>query len=231
MEELSNFLKKNFKVASFDMDGTLIRGTTSNLFYAELLQVQEEVLELEMKLKRGEIDSSVFMVDVSNIMEKLTVEFIRNHFHLLPIVDGIKETLQYLRSSNVIPILVTTSNVLFAECFKEKFGFEYVYGTVHEILPDGRIGVGKKVCSSKHKIQYVQKIVEELGGTMSEVIAIGDSLSDLPLFSKVGCPIAFNYDETLEGKAHIYVKSNNIFSVLDGMAKKYGCKEIIPVET
>lgn len=219
MDKLTDILKKNFKVASFDMDGTLIQGTTSNLFFAKLLGVEKEVIDLEYKLKIGEIDSSTFMVVISEIMDKLTVEYIKNNFHLLPIIDGIKQTLQYLRSANIVPILVTTSNILFADCFKERFGFEHVFGTVHEIMSCGRIGIGKKVCSSNHKIKHVQELVESLGGTMSEVIAIGDSFSDLPLFQKVGCSIAFNYDETLEGKADIYIKSNNIFSVLSGIEK------------
>lgn len=222
METLIDILKRNFKVASFDMDGTLIYGTTSNLFFAELLYVKKEVLDLEVQLKKGEIDSRTFMVVVSEIMNKLTVDYIKRNFDLLPIIDGIQKTLHYLRKANIVPILVTTSNILFAECFKEKFGFEQVFGTVHEILPKGRIGIGKRVCSSKHKIQYVQELIEGLGGTMSEVIAIGDSFSDLPLFSRVGCSVAFNYDETLEGKADIYVKSNNIFSILHGIGKKYG---------
>jgi len=62
---------------------------------------------------------------------------------------------------------------------------------------------------------------------MSQVIAIGDSFSDLPIFSKVGCSIALNYDEVLEGKADIYVRSNNIFSVIDSIGKKYVSKELV----
>jgi hypothetical protein len=42
---------------------------------------------------------------------------------------------------------------------------------------------------------------------------------------KVTCSVAFNYDETLEGKASIYVKLNNIFSILDGIVPKYGVKK------
>lgn len=31
MQFIEEYLRKNFKVVSFDMDGTLIKGTTSNL--------------------------------------------------------------------------------------------------------------------------------------------------------------------------------------------------------
>lgn len=222
MESITGYLKRNFKVACFDMDGTLIQGTTSNLFFAKLLNVEKEVIELEQRLKKGEVDSDTFMIVVSEIMDKLTVDYIMESFDLLPIVDGIHETLQFLRNANIVPIIVTTSNIIFAECLKERYGFERVFGTIHEVSPEGCIGMGKTVCSSKHKIQHVRELVQSLSGTMSQVMAIGDSFSDLPLFSEVGCSIAFNYDEVLEGKADIYVKSNNIFSIIDGLCQKYG---------
>lgn len=224
MEPMINFFKKQFKVACFDMDGTLIQGTTSNLFFAKLLNVEKEVIELEHKLKKGDINSDTFMVVVSEIMDKLTVDYVKKNFDELPIIEGIHETLHFLRSADIIPILVTTSNTIFAECFKEKYGFDRVFGTIHEISENGKIGIGTTVCSSKHKIQHVQELVQCLGGTMSQVMAIGDSFSDVPLFSKVGCSIAFNYDEVLEGKADIYVKSNNIFSIINSIGEKYGVK-------
>ena len=61
------------------------------------------------------------MVRVGEIMDELTVDYVKNNFHLLPIIDGIHETIEVLEKAGVIPIIVTTSNVLFAECFKEMY--------------------------------------------------------------------------------------------------------------
>lgn len=221
MEQDCKFLREHFKVACFDMDGTLIKGTTSNLFFSKLLDVEDEVIQLEKELKAGKIDSNIFMVSVSEIMDKLTVNYVKENFHLLPIIDGISKTVKTLKEVGIIPIIVTTSNILFAECFKEKYGFNAVYGTVHEISEDGKIGIGKTVCSSKHKIEHVQNIVESLGGSMNDVFAVGDSFSDVPLFEKVGCSVAFNYDETLDGKADLYVRSNTIYSVIERIVEHY----------
>ncbi|WP_310604237.1 HAD family hydrolase [Anaerosporobacter sp.] len=221
MTPITDILQSHFKVASFDMDGTLIKGTTSNLFYAKLLNVEDKVIQLENELKAGRIDSNIFMVSVSEIMDKLTVDYIKEHFDLLPIVDGIAETVNTLKEAGIKPIIVTTSNILFAECFKEKYGFDEVFGTVHEVLKDGTVGIGTTVCSSKHKIEHVQSIVESLGGNMEDVFAVGDSFSDVPLFEKVGFSVAFNHDETLEGKADLYVKSNTIYSVMEAIAEYF----------
>ena len=214
-------IKKKFKIVCFDMDGTLIKGTTANLFFAKLMNVEKEVLDLEYKLKKGEINSDKFMVVVSEIMHQLTVDYVKRNFDSLPIIDGIDETLSFFKRIGIVPVIATTSNVLFAECFKQKYGFEHVFGTIHKISGEGRIGVGTNVCSAKHKIHHIQELLNNHGGSLNEVIAIGDSFSDIPLFSKVGCSIAFNYDKVLEGKADLYIKSNNIYSIINKIGEKY----------
>ena len=217
-----NLFKGKFRIACFDMDGTLIKGTTSNLFYAKLMGVEEDVIEIEKRLKLGVIGSPEFMVIVSKIMEKLTVDFITENFDLLPIVHDIGKTLEFLKSCNITPIIVTTSNVLFAQEFKKRYGFDSVYGTKHRIGSNGQVFEGIEVCSSDHKINHVTQLADSLGVTMNEVFAVGDSFSDIPIFSKVGCSVAFNYDETLKGNANIYLKSESIYSIIDGIGGYYG---------
>lgn len=225
MQFIEEYLRKNFKVVSFDMDGTLIKGTTSNLFYAKLLDVENEVIDLENLLREEKIDSGEFMVKVSVIMKGLTINYVKENFNLLPVVKGIKETVDFFKRLRIMPIIVTTSNILFAECFKEEYGFERVYGTKHKILEGGKIGRGIEVCSKKHKIQHVNELVLNMGGTMKNVIAIGDSFSDIPLFSEVACSIAYNYDPLLADKANIYVKSDNIYDIIFALDKYYRQQE------
>lgn len=54
----------------------------------------------------------------------------------------------------------------------------------------------------------------QLNITSSEVVAVGDSVSDILIFEEVGLPIAFNYDDSLHGKAKIYIKSNSLLTVI-----------------
>lgn len=208
-------LQKYYKIACFDMDGTLITNTTANLYYAKLLGVEDKVIELEKAFANGEIGSSDFMVIISHITQDLTVDFVQKNFNEIPVISGIEDTVKILKQIGITPIIATTSNILFAECFKQKYGFEYVFGTVHEVFPDGRIGVGVEVCSAEHKVYHVKELSRMIGCTMKEVIAVGDSLSDVPLFSEVECAIAFNYNTALINRANMYVKSDNLLSIFD----------------
>lgn len=205
----------HYKLVSFDLDGTLIPGTTSTLHYANLLGVKDKVLQLEYKFISGTVDSTQFMHEISSILSGLSKQFIRDNLHSLPLIAGIQDTVNALRKRGVLTAIVTTSNQEYAEALKEKYGFDFVCGTKFETLPDGKIGKGIKVCSSAYKIEFVKHIAETFGFTMQNVVAIGDSLSDLPLFSQAGLSIAFNYDHHLENKANIHLKSATISDALE----------------
>lgn len=204
-----------YKIVSFDMDGTLIKNTTADLFFASLLNVENEVLELEVKLKLGLIDYSDFMVEVGLIMKDLSLDLIAANFSSLPLVGGIAETVETLKRNNIITLLITCSGEYFANFFKSEFKFDYVFGTKHQIDERGFIGIGTEVCSANSKIQHLLNVAALHGVSPEECVAVGDSLSDIPLFEKVGLAIAFNSDETMADKADVYLRSDDLRSILE----------------
>ena len=218
-------IKNLYKIICFDMDGTLIRGTTANLFYAKLLGVEDEVIGLEKKFKAGQIESQEFALEVSNIMSGLTVDFVRENFDMVPVVDGIGETIELLNKLGIITVIATTSNRLFAECLQAKYGFQYIYGTEHKVFPDGRIGAGEKICSGAHKLLCIQELAKKYKCPMKKVIAVGDSVSDLPIFSGVGYRIAFNYDDVMLDKADTYIRSDTLTTILINLGGNSGYRQ------
>ena len=117
----------NYSLVCFDMDGTLIYGTTANLHFARMLGVGEQVVDLEQRFRRGQIESDQFMVDVSLLMSGLTTDFVTSNFFSIPMVQGIAETLRSLSTAGAVTVIATTSNILFAECFKVHFGFDHAF--------------------------------------------------------------------------------------------------------
>lgn len=204
----------NYKIVSFDLDGTIILGTTSTLHFAELLGVQDQVVKLEVQFNQGKMTSTTFMHKISKIMGSLTQKFIDDHFHTIPIIRGLSETVATLKRAGLITTIVTTSNQMFAEAFQRKFGFDYVFGTTFDLLQNGCLGKGKEVCSSTHKIKHLKRLAGNFGVELDQVLAVGDSISDIPLFSKVGRSIAINFDNRLKNKANVYLRTNDMRSIL-----------------
>lgn len=204
-----------YKIVSFDMDGTLIPNTTSTLHYAGLLGVRREVEVLEGDFVNGLLDSTGFMQKISQIMKGLSLSFIKENLATLPVINGIEETVKKLKENGVITVIVTTSAKVYAEALKEKYGFDIVYGTEFIIDDNGYLKEGVKVCSSADKIRFIRELAKNNHIGMNQVAAIGDSISDIPLFSQVGETIAINYNEKMKGKANYYLKTTNITDILN----------------
>lgn len=203
-----------YKLVSFDMDGTLIRDTTADLFFATLLDVRQGVEKLEVGLRAGDIHYSDFMVNVAHVMKELSLDFIAANFERVPLVSGIAETVDALKKKGVAVMLITTSGQYFADLFRQRFNFDHAFGTKHHIDERGFVGVGIEVCSSATKVEHLRRIAAEHGLSLAECVAVGDSFSDIPVFKEAGLAIAFNYDESLEGLADVYVRSDDLTTVL-----------------
>lgn len=108
-----------FKLVCFDMDGTLIRGTSANIYFSKLLGVDDKILDLEYKFKNQLIGSNDFMKHASIFMNGLSVNYIKNNFSNLPLINDIQETILRLKDVGIMTAIITSSNVFFANVLKK----------------------------------------------------------------------------------------------------------------
>ncbi len=183
---------EGYPVVVFDLDGTLLRGTTVSLLLAQWLGREEEIAELERAFHAHEISNSV-VADASAAW--FAGQSTADVWHVLsdgPWIDGMAETLQALTAADVSLLLGTITWSFAAEMLRDRHGFVAVSGTEMPVADGILSGVVSRYFDEHDKLRFVEAWCAEHGYSMSQVAAVGDSRSDVPLFRQVGLSIALN---------------------------------------
>jgi phosphoserine phosphatase len=102
------------------------------------------------------------------------------------------ETLQALNTAGVRLLMGTITWSFAAEMLRERPGFAAVSGTEMPIADGVLSGVVSRHFDEHDKARFVEQWCAANGHVMSDVAAIGDSRSDVPLFRQAGMSIALN---------------------------------------
>jgi phosphoserine phosphatase len=184
--------RAGFPVVVFDLDGTLLRGTTVSMLLAQWLGQAEHIEELERAFHAHEISNRV-VADTSAgwLAGQSTAEAWRvltnGHW-----IDGMADTLRTLDTAGVRLLLGTITWSFAAEMLRERYGFVAVSGTEMPVSDGVLSGTVSRYFDEHDKVRFVEEWCTENGYSMSQVAAIGDSRSDVPLFHRVGASIALN---------------------------------------
>jgi phosphoserine phosphatase len=176
----------------FDLDGTLLYGTTVSLLLAEWLGQAAEITELERAFHAHEISNRV-VADTSAgwLAGKSTAEAWRvltnGHW-----IDGMAETFRALDAAGVSLLLGTITWSFAAEMLRDRYGFAAVSGTEMQVSNGVLSGTVSRHFDEHDKARFVEEWCAQNRFSMSQVAAIGDSRSDVPLFRRAGMSIALN---------------------------------------
>ncbi len=179
-------------VVVFDLDGTLLQGTTVSLLLAQWLGQTEEIAELERAFHAHEISNSV-VADTS--AGWLAGQSTADAWRVLTEgawIAGMTETFQALTAAGVSLLLGTITWSFAAEMLQERYGFVAVSGTEMEAINGVLSGTVTRYFDEHDKARFVEDWCAQNGFSMSQVAAVGDSRSDVPLFRRVGTSIALN---------------------------------------
>lgn len=186
------------KLHVFDMDGTLLRGSACLELCRHVGRLQE-VLEIEDAWGRGEVGHVEFyelLLDMWRDLDDAAVpEVVRGS----PWMEGIPEVCADIRVRAEHSCVISMSPQFFVDHLRA-WGFEQVHGaTVHPSLPLRR----EDVLFPEDKVTIVEGIMEELSISEHDVVAYGDSASDLPLFRRLVHTVAVNATERLREVASV----------------------------
>ncbi|MDO0929514.1 haloacid dehalogenase-like hydrolase [Streptomyces sp. TG1A-8] len=175
-------------LAVFDMDGTLLPGTTACRQIALVAEDPLVVERLEGDYRDGLIDSTEFARRALASWAHAGPGLYRRAFDACPKIGGVERTLAWLRARSVVTCLITMAPRPFAECFT---GFDHVFASSY---PDD-------ILNPEDKPEVVRRLQRRLGIDGMRTIAFGDSDSDIPLFRALTRTVAVNATPNLAAMA------------------------------
>lgn len=201
-------------IVFFDLDGTLTRGITSGQFMAKKLRNEAAFNAAEAAYERGEIDNAeVCRIDAAAWKRHKPAE-VHAWLDELPLVDGIADVVAWCRQRAIAPYITSCAWNFIGNHIADRFDFEGCCGPVLEEragMFSGRVAAD---FDENDKRIWAEGLCEKLYLEPAECAAVGNSRSDLPLFSYVSCPIGFNATPEANRAARFHATGTDLRAVL-----------------
>ncbi len=204
-------------MVAFDMDGVIVDHASSWAWIHEHFGVDNsETLEAFM---RGEVDDREFMRRDIALWKGLQPE-LRNRdlldiFEDIPLIQGIAETVEALRSEDILSVIISGGIDVLAQRVTEDFGFDgYAANGLEEL--NGRLtGEGVLNVLLVDKEIALRRQMSLYGASTETVASVGNSFIDVSMFQASSLSIAFNpIDDLVIQGADVVIRSNDLRDVL-----------------
>ncbi|MFJ9112559.1 HAD family hydrolase [Streptomyces sp. NPDC102283] len=202
----------------FDVDGTLVPGTSSSVFLANFLGHRDELSLAEDAYASGDLDNR----QVSELDAKgwtgVSEGQVSGWLDGLPLVSGITETVGWCRRNGLVPVLATLAWSPVGSYLTDRFGFHAFSGP--RLETDGNRFTGRvdRHFDEYDKRDFALAQARDLRLAPSSCGAVGDSRSDLPLFASVALSVAFNASAGARAAATGAVDGGDLRSVIPALS-------------
>ncbi|MBO0869461.1 MAG: HAD family phosphatase [Micromonosporaceae bacterium] len=185
---------------AFDMDGTLLAGSSACLELARALGGAADIEALDERFVRGEIDTRGYGRELVRLWPNLTPTVVADAFAASPWLTGIREVCADIRRRGERSAVVTMSPDFFANHLLA-WGFDDVVASRFPPLPFAVPVDPTGILTPPDKVRIVQRLRARHGIDTARCVAYGDSMSDAPLFRHLVATVGVNADTHLAGLA------------------------------
>jgi len=215
-----------FKLAVFDVDGTLTRVKSCWQFIHEKLGTWENGGRENAKLYfNGEISYNDWAQMDAALWKGISLAKIEEIIADIQLADGIKEVFEFLKRNRIKIVLLTAGLTLLAKRIDKEFSVDFYVGNELEVENGKLTGRVKVKVSLENKGEILNGILEKFGVKPKECLAVGDDETMIPVFRKVGLSIAFNPQSSkVEKHAKITVKAKSLREIISQIQKHMECK-------
>ena len=212
-------LEKNhqqFKLAIFDLDGTLTRERSIwEYVHKELGKWYGFAEEYQKRFLDGQISYDRFCELDAEVWKGMKVIELEKIVKTVLFHPGIDELIGHLKQKDLKLALVSSGLSLLSDWVRERYGFDY--SVSNDLLHEDGVLTGKVRIQVYYdrKAEWVERILGQFKLKQEQMIAIGDSRGDLELFRMAGFSVAFNSScGELEEIASVCVQSQNLADIV-----------------
>jgi phosphoserine phosphatase len=188
----------------FDLDGTLLHGTSAPVEISRQLGLEAETVALDRAISSGLIGPPEYAAQVYELWSGLTDAHVTTAFEGAPWLASVREVWSEIRSSGEYCAVISLSPSFFVERLTG-WGAHAAYGSRFPAVPFTEPVDPTGVLNAAAKVLIADRLCAEFGVRRADCVAYGDSLSDKDLFEVVPLSVAVNADRHLTGLAtHSY---------------------------
>jgi len=207
---------QRFKLALFDLDGTLTRERSAWEYIHRRLGVWAGNAErYQEAFLRGEIDYQRFCELDAAVWKGIEVPALQRILREIPLYEGIEGLVGYLKSRGVKLGIISSGLSLLSDWIREKYGFDY--SVANELgMTDGVLdGTIRIHVHYDQKAKWVREARRRFKARKEEILAVGDSSGDITLFQMAGFSIAFNSrSPRLDEIAQLSIRSSDLRNLI-----------------
>ncbi|MDR3082835.1 MAG: HAD-IB family phosphatase [Streptomyces sp.] len=188
----------------FDLDGTLLYGTSAPMEISRQLGLEAETVALERAIAAGRIGPPEYARQVHALWTQLTEAHVTEAFAAAPWLSRIEEVWTAIRENGDYCAVISLSPSFFVERLMQ-WGAHAAYGSRFPALPFTEPVDPAGILSAAAKVRITDRLCAKFGVRRADCVAYGDSLSDRDLFDAVPISVAVNADQHLADRAtHCY---------------------------
>ncbi len=202
----------------FDMDG-VITDTISSWKYLHDYFGTSNDHSVDAYLK-GKIDDGEFIKrDVSLWLDRNQPPSHHQLVEILgevPLMKGAKQCMDALAKKGIRNAIVSAGLDILARRVADELGIDYVYANGIKVDAQGKLtGEGILGVALMYKDKVVHSLSQKLDIPMRNMVAVGNSCFDIPMFETCGFGIAFNpEDDCVRDAADVVVEDKDLRKIL-----------------
>ncbi len=205
-----------YKLVAFDMDGTLVEGDSCWGVLHRHFGTQGAARKNLDAYERGEIDYPEFMRrDISLWKPSPHISQIERVLEGFKLKPNAAEVLVGICEKGYQTAMITGGLDLLAEKVAAMLGVKHVLANGLEVDEQGRLtgeGIFRVDPCFKHEV--LDKLARELGFTLRECVAVGDSKYDVNFLKHAGFGVAIGNDMELAEVAEVVIQDSERFPQL-----------------